>query len=529
MKRFLTLLIVLRLLILVIVAFQGGFRTDPDAYRALAENLCDEYVFGNGDIPTAYRPPLYPILLTPAVLAERITGLPWMFDVIVVLFHGFLVVATITGSWRLADRLCVPATVRGVSELMVGNGSVRGTFSDSTIRWRLWIPPIAATLVALDPVLIRQSGLLMTETLATCLAVWLLIAGNPVVAGPRRFRRSLGVGGAYGLAALCRPAFLPVAGVAALYFAWTGRKDRTGKIASVCFLGATLLPLLIWGGRNLRELHRPILTTTHGGYTLLLGNQADFYAWVRGDQRRPWDAASLQRELAVEFPFTGGIPLGMPDISGFRTADMDTRAPGTHTPDTSEIPDISGSPDTSIASGPSEIFDGAPDTSERPDTEGTSDGAILTGPAVRRISVVSELEMDARLRERAIIAIREDPTGFLRASAYRLRRFFGVVPYGTEPESVVRCMARWGVVVYFVFCAVRGGVGVVGGIRCRVWTGDVDRWILCVTMVLTTVAIHSVYWTDIRMRSVIVPILAVVAAGGLVGLVSRRRWWRESP
>ena len=40
----------------------SSFR-DPDGYRRLAENLAAYGVLGNGQRPSAFRPPLYPILL----------------------------------------------------------------------------------------------------------------------------------------------------------------------------------------------------------------------------------------------------------------------------------------------------------------------------------------------------------------------------------------------------------------------------------------------------------------------------------
>jgi len=44
-----------------------ALRTDPDGYRRLAVNLVEHGTFGQGDVPTAYRPPLYPMMLTGCV------------------------------------------------------------------------------------------------------------------------------------------------------------------------------------------------------------------------------------------------------------------------------------------------------------------------------------------------------------------------------------------------------------------------------------------------------------------------------
>ncbi|MCI0357905.1 MAG: hypothetical protein L0211_05375, partial [Planctomycetaceae bacterium] len=45
-----------------------------------------------------------------------------------------------------------------------------------------------------------------------------------------------------------------------------------------------------WAIRNQREFGKPMLTTTHGGYTLWLGNNLSFYNWLRNDRSGlPWD------------------------------------------------------------------------------------------------------------------------------------------------------------------------------------------------------------------------------------------------
>src|SRR5688572_15054083 len=52
----------------VMWAMRGNLQDDPDAYREIAENVLTHGVYGMGKAgkpaPTAYRPPLYPILLS---------------------------------------------------------------------------------------------------------------------------------------------------------------------------------------------------------------------------------------------------------------------------------------------------------------------------------------------------------------------------------------------------------------------------------------------------------------------------------
>ena len=42
-----------------------------------------------------------------------------------------------------------------------------------------------------------------------------------------------------------------------------------------------LIVLSPWAIRNQLQFGRPIVTTTHGGYTLLLANNPEFYQWLR--------------------------------------------------------------------------------------------------------------------------------------------------------------------------------------------------------------------------------------------------------
>src|SRR6476646_5226806 len=63
-----------------VAAFFSNLRDDPDAYRHIASNLVSEGTFGTNRpeqvhaVPTAYRPPLYPLLLA-AICADN-TAIP---------------------------------------------------------------------------------------------------------------------------------------------------------------------------------------------------------------------------------------------------------------------------------------------------------------------------------------------------------------------------------------------------------------------------------------------------------------------
>jgi hypothetical protein len=265
----------------VLLLSPRALEDDPDGYRAVAENLLQHGTFGRGDVPTAYRPPLYPL-----VLAGCLTLGSWARAAMGVVHVG-LGLATVWLTLRLAERW--------------GLG-----------RWAF----AAALLVAFDPILLRQSTLLMTETLATFLAVAALFS---LTASSRRpsASRALIAGGAIALAALCRPTFLSWLGLTAVILPWSaakahglqpagsanrGTRVRVVKVFSAFIIGAAVV-LAPWVIRNQVEFGRPIVSTTHGGYTLWLANNPDFYEHLRkGPWGSVWNAAAFNAAWRAEAP-----------------------------------------------------------------------------------------------------------------------------------------------------------------------------------------------------------------------------------
>ena len=105
---------------------------------------------------------------------------------------------------------------------------------------------------------------------------------------------------------LCRPTFLPWLGLGVLWVGgMTFRRDASNDSGTyqsrtviirhaVAFVVGASLVLAPWGVRNLAVLGRAKLTTTHGGYTVLLGNNPSFYAFLRSDRGvSVWDATPL--------------------------------------------------------------------------------------------------------------------------------------------------------------------------------------------------------------------------------------------
>jgi 4-amino-4-deoxy-L-arabinose transferase-like glycosyltransferase len=243
----LTLLATLIVRSLALVARLPELTADPDGYRQFAQTLVERGVLGPGR-PSAYRPPLYPLLLAPCVAAGENAELA------IGALHVALGVIT--------------------AGLVIWLGNLWGLGRRSLL---------AGGLVACDPILVHQSTVVMTETAATCLAAASLVALT--LLGRRPALGTVMVAGlVMALAALCRPTFLPWAACVPLVVLWQvpGLWSRRLLLAGG-FCIALLAGLAPWMVRNQLHFGRPIATTTHGGYTLFLANNRSFYRWLRED------------------------------------------------------------------------------------------------------------------------------------------------------------------------------------------------------------------------------------------------------
>lgn len=212
------------------------------------------------DLPTAYRPPLFPLLLA-ATLALFQTHRAIAF------VHLLLGVATIGLTLAAARRM--------------------------DLRGGVWC---AGLLVALDPLLLYHAPQVMTETLAAFLTAALLAAAT----WPRTWRRELLVGGLLGLAALCRPTYLVVAGLWLLAdLLPIGGVPMTFRLRRAALIGlASFLVVLPWGVRNRQVLGHWIFATTHGGYTLFLAHNPVYTLDV---VQGPWDTGWEQYNRDITF------------------------------------------------------------------------------------------------------------------------------------------------------------------------------------------------------------------------------------
>jgi hypothetical protein len=212
--------------------------------------------------PTAYRPPFYPVLITAFfLLPDRNPAIG--------LFHVALGVGTVIGVYRLGELSQLPRA-----------GSI-----------------VAAGLVIVDPLLVHLSLQTMNETLASFLAMWTLVALALFARQPVAWRGVV-AGGLAGLCVLCRPTFLVWLGLVALAlpFVLPLVRRRAAMLTAICLLAAGVV-ITPWPLRNWRAFGRPIVTTTHGGYTLWLANNPWLYEWLRtGEWGSVWDASPFHSD-----------------------------------------------------------------------------------------------------------------------------------------------------------------------------------------------------------------------------------------
>jgi len=380
--------------------FSANLLDDRDAYLGLAEQLRLGHGFSVPDsagyAPTAYRPPLYSLLLSALPHQRLQLGIAALH----VLLGGLTVWLTYQAAVRLKldDRAAL----------------------------------IAAGIVACDPLLLMYATFPMTETVCAFLAVGLLAATIRCQDGGLR-PLAWGVAAGVALAAciLSRPTFLVFAGLLTILATWQTIRRRSPESLWIALIVAAVL-VTPWPLRNWHALGAPIVTTTHGGYTLLLGNNPAFYHQVVAQ------------------------PLG-------------TVWDGSHGPG-------------------QEVW--VQQINQQMDDAG----------------LVSEIERDRWMSQRAWQNIREAPEDFVRACGLRLLRFWNIVPSGSAgtgiPIAIKVCVAIFYVIVFGLALA-----GLVSGLR-----HDPTRWLPAILLIASFTTVHLFYWSNARMRAPVMPAVALLAA-----------------
>jgi hypothetical protein len=443
----------------VLWAMRDNLKEDRDAYREIAENLATYRIYGlgkNGEQPrpTAYRPPLYPVLLA-KLAGEGLEVTPLR----VALLHWLLGIGTVWLTWLVAKN-------------MVGKGTGdRGQETRDKAKEATWLPAIAALLVACDPILLHWSTYVMTETLATFLAI---LALHTLVRFhfDRRPMNAAFAGCALGLAVLCRPTFLPWAalcGVGLLFLQASGGRQppdtspasklslltqsarRLANLAA--FSLVTAIVVSPWGYRNYRQAGKPIITTTHGGYTFWLANNLDFYDHLAGDSPLPYSSKRLDRAVG-------------------------------------ELRDAWQRPKRTNAAYP----------------------------------LQAEIGLDESCYEQSIGEIFRYPENFPNMFAYsclyRISQLWSPLPHKlTADESWKRALLRYAICAWYlgVYAAALAGVWQLRKKLLR------SPWVWGVLLCLVFTGVHTFYWSNLRMRAPLMPFVAIVAAVGAANVLERVR------
>ncbi len=451
-RTFWAVLALIALLLRTGVLYFGaqGLKEDPDAYRAYAVSMAKSGIFGlpdgTGTIrPSAYRPPLYPWLLHwgGATLENDARAILAIGSL-----HLLIGLATCLLTAMVAMRLAgglMPCSNEASSRLFAG---------------------CATLLVACDPILLNQSRLVMTETLATYLALlgwwsWLrMLEPLPNADGGREGRPShAGTGWAWvagvfaGLAVLCRPTAWPavlgmLAGLVFIGFAEKSPAQRAAHRRQLVGLTMGLLLLAApWVIRNQLQLGSPIVMTTHGGFTLYLANNPSLYDhFGSGNYARQWDPEPFHHRWKEQ-----------------------------------------------------------------------RDAFQKDGP-------VSELQMDQYAEQLAKETIAARPLVFFQSCLARLGWLWAWWPQqvaaGYASTIAIGCfyaveslLALW-------------GLGSLVGWRCTTLSHRSERtgwwfWLPGLATMFTLSAIHAIYWSNMRMRAPAIPAVALLASLGAMQIVHR--------
>ncbi|PQO31555.1 hypothetical protein [Blastopirellula marina] len=386
-----------------------GLQDDPDSYRKLARNILWVHSFTYNDPaePTAFRPPLYPLLL--AITSPSHEVRPGE----VLALHTVLGLITVGLTFYWARSL--------------GLG-----------RWR----SLAALLVTVDPILLNQSTLVMTETLATCLAILTLVAISAMAATAEEENsekissnltiRAANVAGAVALAIYCRPTFLVWAALLPLAISLCVTTWRHRLIAVASYSLMLIFLLVPWVARNWLVFQAPVLGTTHGGHTLLWGNNDSFYEYLKSGTTPTWDNEAFHNGFNERHPY-----------------------------------------------------------------EHTS---------------ASELARDRSAYAEAIESMQANPAMAAYSCLVRLTMFWRPLPHALSAEESPKVTAlRYAIGTWYVvqFTLAIAGLIALGPKLAK------PGWLAAILLMASFTLVHLFFWSNMRMRSPLVPILAVLACAGI--------------
>jgi hypothetical protein len=570
----------LAILLLLTCVIRGGLlfarfdqlRADPDAYRRLAETWLATGVYGNPiplshvlPRPTAFRPPLYPMLLAVTAWEERVP-----LTTVAAIHLACALLTVLTVFWLA--HVALPTIATPASERYLGK-----------LPFPRYGPFLAGLATIVDPLLLNQSTLVMTETLAAALVtssllfltVWMQRyrsvtrrdqptrsaraqknerptdmpipreserGGSLSTPLPSLTLRDLSLtiltGLLLGLSILCRPTFLPWSGLVLVLIGWHAWQDGRWPIRlAACGLAITVfLTILPWGLRNARVIGSFKLTTTHGGYTFYLANNPLYYQFLRGiadpqldDSAEPTRLSSQPALDSRSDPASVGQPLRPEvwDAARFNAiwaeqrdaclaASQQTRSALPLQPDPFVPFDAPFAPHGDTA-GPAEWIPRQPFRSARRTNglETRTAKAQQAAPVDHPPVADAEVRADRCAYQLAWKAIRAEPTMFVWSCAVRITHFWRWLPHRVhDRESGVARIARYGVATWY---AVQSGLIVLGLGKLRKRLHQ-PPWIFAVSLILVFTILHTFYWSDMRMRTPLIPALNLLATVGVATL-----------
>lgn len=410
---------------------------DTDAYARLAQNLSRTGTFGfeslAGEVsPTAFRPPLYPWMLSWLVQEDGQLSL-----IAVAVLHVVLGTATIALTYSIARQLFM-----------------RGAW-------------LAAVAVAVDPLLIRASQLVMTETLAAFLAMlvwqlWLVVwrpsEPSSIQNCSIRQKRNrwqwislISLGLSWGISILARPTAAPWYVLCALSLMFVGCRCWKRRLNDNLIIALGVVVCVVpWSLRNLQTLGTPIWATSHGGYTLLLANNPQLYLhFAKQGPSRDWDATAFHAGWAARHQQNVDLTSNEYWFADHATSAAVTRA--------------------------------------------------------------GELHDDQQAYAAARATIGRQPAMFALSSVYRVGWFWAWWPNGSGRMSTLVIGTWYG--AWSFLCAL--------GIY-RLFARNPSKmntfknWCPAVLLGVSLTVVHAVYWSNMRMRAPVIPATYLLATAALI-------------
>lgn len=237
--------LVFTVLSIALVAFAVKVGTPPryydeEAYLEIARNISEGEGFSLNGVPTANRPPAWPLILAVCLVA----GLP----------AGVL-----------------PA----VSALLLVVGAIAAAYIGVHLSESRW-GAVAGLLVLLYPLNVYSATTLYPQTAATAILL-LLWAIATRTAGRTSRRLPVAISAVVGLLlaalVLAVPTLILTGFAIGMWFWWQQRGNRLRYLAVAGICAA--VPVLAWTARNSIELDSPVMFSTTSGWNLLQGNNAE--------------------------------------------------------------------------------------------------------------------------------------------------------------------------------------------------------------------------------------------------------------